>query len=70
MAAVVSSQGKQLYDAALDGKLPQVRALLSKPDARSFVDWKNPDVVHVPRRLPLSLLLHCVPVNILDYISS
>ena len=70
MAAMVSSQGKQLWDAARDGKLPEVGALLSKPNSRSFVDWKNPDRVNVPRRLPLSLLLCCVSVNILDYIST
>ena len=68
MSDVVSSQGKQLYDAARNGKLPEVGALLSKPNSRSFVDWKSP--VHAPRRLPLSLLLCCVSVNILDYIST
>jgi hypothetical protein len=70
MSDVVSSQGKQLWHATLHGNLPEVRALLSKPDARSFVDWKNADWVNVPRRLPLSLLLCCVSVNILDYIST
>ena len=68
MSDVVSSQGKQLYDAAQNGNLPEVGALLSKPNSRSFVDWK--DSVHAPRRLPLSLLLCCVSVNILDYIST
>ena len=70
MAAVVISQGNQLYDAAKNGKLPEVGALLSKPNARSFVNWENPDMVCVPRRLPLSLLLHCVSVNISDSVST
>jgi hypothetical protein len=59
--------GRQLYDAAEDGNTSDVAALLSNPEARSFINWQKR--LHVPRRLPLSLLLHCVSVNILAYIS-
>ncbi len=34
--------GQQLYDAASNGKTSEVVALLSTPDARSFINWQDP----------------------------
>jgi ankyrin repeat protein len=35
------SLGHQLYDAALDDKTRNVRTLLSKPNAQSFINWQD-----------------------------
>ena len=58
-----SNGGRQLYDAARDGNLLKVVALLSNPEGRSFINWQ--DEVACPPYRPLSLLLHSVAVNIL-----
>jgi ankyrin repeat protein len=39
--ATSKSDGRQLYHAAAVGALPEVRELLSKPNAPSFINWKN-----------------------------
>jgi hypothetical protein len=33
--------GQQLYDAALAGNTSEVAALLSNPEARSFINWQD-----------------------------
>jgi len=33
--------GQQLFDAARDGKTSEVAALLSNPEARSFINWQD-----------------------------
>ncbi len=37
--------GQQLWDAASKGKTSEVVALLSNPEARSFINWQNPKQV-------------------------
>ena len=69
--------GQQLWNAALNGKTLDVAALLSNPEARSFINGQN-EVACPTSPTPLlastlcfsvNMLAHCVSVHIIAYIS-
>jgi hypothetical protein len=62
--------GQQLYWAAWNGKTSEIVALLSNPEARSFINWQNPNQVACPTSPAPLLACFCEYISVYQLIES